>query len=104
MADPVTAVLIPGFLGGLLVAAFIVGLRSRSHQADQVVMPYRPLPISTDMINMASIKVAGAGGLGLVAMAGAVALGVPRIFQATALGLTLGAALAVILIVRRSHA
>ena len=104
MADPVTAVLIPGFLGGLLVAAFIVALRSRSHHDDAVVMPYRPLPISTDVINMASIKVAGAGGLGLVAMAGAVALGVPRIFEATALGLTLGTGLAVVLILRRSHA
>jgi hypothetical protein len=104
MADPVTAVLVPGFLGGLLVAAFIVALRSRVHHDDSVVMPYRPLPISTDVINMARIQVAGAGGLGLVAMAGAVALGVPRIFEVTALGLTLGAGLAVILILRRSPA
>jgi hypothetical protein len=104
MADPVTAVLVPGFLGGLLVAALIVGLRAHSQHDDQVVMPYRPLPISTDMINMASIKVAGAGGLGLVAMAGAVALGVPRIFETTALGLVLGTGLAIVLILRRSRA
>jgi hypothetical protein len=100
--DPVTAVLIPGLLGGLLLATIIVWLHRRAH-TPAVVMPYRPLPISTDVINMASIKVAGVGGLGLVAMSAAVALNVPRIFEATAMGLVLGTAMAVILIVRRAH-
>ena len=103
MADPVTAVLVPGLLGGLVIAATIALLQRRRDQTPTVVMPYRPLPISTDVINMASIKVAGVGGLGLVAMSAAVALNVPRIFEATALGLLLGTSMAVLMIVRRSH-
>jgi hypothetical protein len=102
MADPVTAVLVPGFVGGLVMAACIVLLHRRAH-TPSVVLPYRPLPISTDVINMASIKVAGVGGLGLVAMSAAVALNVPRIFEATAIGLVLGTGMAVVMIVRRSH-
>lgn len=100
--DPVTAVLVPGLIGGLVIAAGILLQHRRAH-APSVVLPYRPLPISTDVINMASIKVAGVGGLGLVAMSAAVALNVPRIFEATALGLLLGTCLAVVMIVRRSH-
>jgi len=102
MTDPVTAVLVSGFLGGLVVAAMILLLQHRRREAPTVVMPYRPLPISTDVINMASIKVVGVGGLGLVAMSAAVALGVPQILQATVIGLLSGAAMALVLIVRRS--
>ena len=64
-------------------------------------MPYRPDPISINMINMASIKVAGIGGLGLVAMAATVALGIPRIAESMAVGIGLGAVGAVIVILRR---
>lgn len=103
MGDPVTAVLVPGLLGGFVIAAVIVLLQHRRSQAPTVVVPYRPLPISTDVINMASIKVVGVGGLGLVAMAAAVALNVPRIFEATAIGLVAGVVMAIVLIVHRSH-
>jgi hypothetical protein len=103
MADPVTAVVVPGFLGGLVIAAVSVLLQRRRHHAPSLIVPYRPLTISTDVINMASIKVAGVGGLGLVALSAVVALNVPRIFEATAMGLALGACMAVILIVRRAH-
>ena len=50
---------------------------------------------------MASIRVAGVGGLGLVAMALTVALNVPRIGDTLAIGLMLGLALAAGLIVAR---
>lgn len=100
--DPVTAVLVPGLIGGFVIAAGILLQHRRAH-TPSVVLPYRPLPISTDVINMASIKVAGVGGLGLVAMSAAVALNVPRIFEATALGLLLGTCMAVVMIVRRSR-
>jgi hypothetical protein len=103
MADPVTAVLIPGLLGGLIIAAVMFMVQHRREHAPTVVVPYRPLPISTDMINMASIKVVGLGGLGLVAMAATVALNVPRIFETTVIGLVSGTILALVLIVRRSH-
>jgi hypothetical protein len=56
-----------------------------------------------DVINMARIRVAGVGGLGLVAMALFVAFNVPRIGQSMTLGFALGAVFAVILILRRRH-
>lgn len=98
--DPVTLVIVPGFLGGLILACVVVLARRRARPAPSVMLPYRPDRVSTDVINMASIKVAGIGGLGLVAMAAAVALDVPEIGQSVGVGLVLGAAGAVIMIVR----
>ena len=101
--DPATTVLAIGLLGGCVIASIILLLQHRAHEAPTVVVPYRPLPLSTDVINMASIKVVGVGGLGLVAMAAMVALNVPRIFETTAIGLVSGTIMAIVLIVRRSH-
>lgn len=98
--DPATMVLVLGVLGGLLFAGVAILLRGKGSRPSLDV-PYRPDPISIDMINMASIKVAGVGGLGLVAMAAAVALGVPRIAQSMAVGIGLGAIGAAIVILRR---
>jgi hypothetical protein len=101
--DPVTMVIVPGFLGGLVIALLVI----RSHRrgrADLVVVPYRPERPSTDVINMASIKVAGIGGLGLVAMAAAVALDVPQIGQSMAVGLGCGLIIAGVLIYRARRA
>lgn len=98
--DPATVVLVLGFLGGLAFAGVAVLLHRRSSRPS-LDLPYRPDPISRDMINMASIKVAGVGGLGLVAMAAAIALDVPRIAQSMAVGIALGAIGAAIVILRR---
>ena len=98
--DPATAVLIPGVLGGLIVAAIVIALERRQHAAPAVVVPIR-LPITSDVINMASIKVAGLGGLGLVVMAATVAIDVPRIGQSIAVGFGLGLLGAVAAIVWR---
>lgn len=100
--DLPTAILIPGFVGGLVIAAVIVLLNRRS-TAHSVAVPYRRDPLSTDMINMASIKVAGVGGLGLVAMAAAVALDVPRIAQSVGAGMGLGTIGAIAVILWRRH-
>jgi hypothetical protein len=59
--------------------------------------PEQPL----DPINMSKIRVAGIGGLGLVAMAAVVALTIPRIGFTLLLGLGLGAAWSALLIFRR---
>lgn len=99
--DPVTTILVPGFLGGLVIAALVVLWQRHQGSAPSVIAPYRREPLSTDVINMASIKVAGIGGLGLVAMAAAVALDVPRIGETVAIGLVCGAVIAAVLIVRR---
>lgn len=98
--DPATIVLVLGVLGGLVFAGVAILFRLRGSRPSLDV-PYRPDPISIDMINMASIKVAGIGGLGLVAMAATVALGIPRIAESMAVGIGLGALGAVIVILRR---
>lgn len=98
--DPVTMVLVVGFLGGLALAGLVVLANRRERRVSPVIIPYRPERPSTDVINMASIKVAGIGGLGLVAIAAAVALDVPHIGQSVAVGLGLGAIMAAVMIVR----
>lgn len=98
--DPVTLVIVPGFVGGLLLAAIVVFLQRRDHAQPSVIVPIR-LPITTDVVNMAHIKVAGIGGLGLVAMAGAVAYDVPRIGQTIALAFSSGLVGAAVMIAWR---
>ena len=100
--DPATGLLVLGFFGGVLIAGVTILLQRRSKpQSLSAPVPYRQNPLTIDMINMASIKVAGVGGLGLVAMAAAVALDVPRIAQSVGIGIGLGAIGAFIVIVRR---
>ena len=96
--DPVTLVLVPGFLGGLAVAWLISGLQRRR----SVTLPVpNDLAISTDVINIAHIRAAGLGGLGLVAMALVVSLFVPSIRAAIGAGVVAGVALGVVMILRR---
>jgi hypothetical protein len=99
--DPVTLIVVPGFLGGIVLALFVIRLRQRDHTGEIPADAYRVQPLSTDVINMARIQVAGIGGLGLVAMAVCVALFVPRIRQSIALALVLGVVFALGLILRR---
>lgn len=87
--DLPTALLVPGFVGGLVIAAVMILLHRRGAR-ETVAVPYRAEPLSTDIINMSSIRVAGVGGLGLVAMAAAVALDIPRIAQSVGIGMGLG--------------
>src|SRR3990170_7675823 len=97
--DPVTLVLVPGFLGGLVLALLIFRMQAPSSSLDSL----RRHPISTDVINMARIRVDGVGGFGLVMMALPVAWFVLRIRQHIAIGIGLGVLFAVVLIiVRRS--
>ena len=98
--DPVVLVGVPGVLGGLVIAAVIVVRQRRSNEISSLASTQSP-PVSTDIINVASIKVAGIGGLGLVAMAAAVALNVPRIGQTLTIGLVLGLVFAVVMIASR---
>jgi hypothetical protein len=98
--DPVTVILVPGFLGGLVIALLLMKLQRRSHSCvldDEA----RDEKLSSDAINRAHIRVAGVGGLGLVAMAIVVALTLPSIGWSMALGLVLGVLFAVVLILLR---
>jgi len=95
--DPVTLVLVPGILGGLVLALFIFRMQAPSRSVDSL----RNHPISTDVINMARIRVDGIGGFGLVVMALTVAWFVLRIRQHIAIGVGLGVVFAVVLILLR---
>jgi hypothetical protein len=89
-----------GVLSGALLAWAVIKLHLRlggPSGADAFVRK----PLSTDVINMASIKVAGLGGLGLVVVATIVAFTIPAVGTAVGTGLIAGSAMALFLIVRR---
>ena len=102
--EPITIIVVPGLLGGLVVALIMVALHRKSAQDAPSYRRERLDSASPDVINMSRIRVSGIGGLGLVAMALAVALDVPRIGASVAIGLVSGVALAVIMIARQRRA
>ena len=85
------------FGGGLILAMVIARVGSRVDAAPDT----RLEPPSPHLINMAHIRVAGVGGLGLVAMSLVVAIFVPVIRVAMTIALLLGVALAAALIAFR---
>ena len=95
--DPVMIVLVPGILGGVVLALIIFRIQAPRTGVD----PLRNLPVTTDIINMARIRVDGVGGLGLVAMALTVAWFVLKIRVHIAIGLGLGVLFAIVLIALR---
>src|SRR5260221_14370568 len=95
--------MIPGLAGGLVVAVLLLWL-NRGSAARVVPGPARSERLSTDMINMAHIRVAGIGGLGLVAMCAVVAAFIPPVGLSLAAGFALGTLFATVLILRRKKA
>ncbi len=98
--DLAWALIGPGFIGGL-VFALLLAVLNRMSKRRTAWDPFGRDPVSTDIINIARIRVAGIGGLGLVAMAAAVAIAVPRIGRSLAISFRLGALLAAVLVVWR---
>ena len=96
--DPVILIVVPGLIGGVVIALLMAALRKRAGK-DTSEVSGKLFP--TDVINMARIRVAGVGGLGLLAMAGVVAWFVPRIGQTLVIGLVLGIVFAAVMILRR---
>jgi hypothetical protein len=92
-----------GLAGGLVLSIYLMNARISARDHD-VLDATGSGPIPTDPINMAHIRVAGAGGLGLVMMAAAVAIYLPGVREAMVMGGALGAVLAVVLIRRRRQA
>jgi len=98
--EPLLIGLIPAILGGLALALLIPKLRRRT---PLVAVP-RPLdPPSPALINMASIRVEGIGGLGMVAAVIVVAITDPRIRMAIIAAAVLGIGLALTLIAMRKE-
>ena len=96
--EPLLIIILPGIVGGGLLALVFIWLKGVPVGAGD---RQRLEPTSTNMINMARIRVAGMGGLGMVAMSIVVATFVPRIRLSMAIGLVLGGALAAALIALR---
>ncbi len=101
--DPITHIVVPGLVGGLVVA-FLLVRWNRRPASRGVAGPAVQAQLSTDMINMAHIRVMGLGGLGLVAMSAIVAAYIPAVGLSLAAGFALGTVLAAILILRRKKA
>jgi hypothetical protein len=96
--EPLLIILIPGLLGGLVLALLIAVNRPRT---PTIVVPRRLELPSPSLINMANIRIEGLGGLGMVAAVVAVAVADPRIRLATIAAAILGAGLALVLIAMR---
>src|SRR5262249_29511968 len=95
------AMMLPGLVGGL-VLALVLGRLNRVPSSN----PERRAalePISPDMINMAHIRVAGVGGLGMIAASLIVAVNLPEIGFALLVAMVLGAIVGGGLIVYRSR-
>jgi hypothetical protein len=93
----------PGLVGGLFVALWLVIAHRRARAAERAVAAPTPVFL-VDPINAARIRVAGIGGLGLLAMAAVVAAFVPAIRIALSIAAVAGVALAVGLIAWRRRA
>jgi hypothetical protein len=96
--ETVLLILVPGLAGGLVLTLILLRFNRRRH-----ARPGEPDTslLGPEAINMAHIRVAGVGGLGLVATALVVAIFIPRIGVSLAVGLALGTVLALGLILRR---
>ena len=99
--DPVVPTVALGIVGGFLIAWVL--LKVQRQQAGRPRDPFARGQDGSqrDVINISAIRVAGVGGLGLVAMAVGVALDIPRIGQTLAIAGVLGAVLAAVLILQR---
>ena len=101
--EPLLVILLPGILGGLVVA-WLIALRPG--RTSSTFVPRRLEAPSPALINMAHIRIEGLGGLGMVAAVVAVAIADSRIRGAVLLAavLGIGVALGLIAIRRRTGA
>jgi len=96
--EPLLIILIPGVLGGLVVALLMAVARPKASSLPVSRKLEAPTPA---LINMSSIKVEGIGGLGMVAAVVAVAIADPRIRVAVIIAGVFGSAFALGLIMIR---
>lgn len=96
------ALVLPALVGGLVLAAAL--FRANRRPSSGVVTRSPLEPMSPDLINMAHIRVAGIGGLGMIGAVVVTAIALPEVAVSLAAGVGVGAALAVCLIVYRTRA
>jgi len=96
-------IMVAPVVGGVIAASFLIVSRRSGLGASQV----RPDPFehsNTDVINVSHIRVAGVGGIGLMAVAAAMAVTFPRIGWSVVVSAIAGVALAVTwILMRRDH-
>jgi hypothetical protein len=97
--EALAILMVPAAVGGLVLAILLFRFSRRTPGAT-VTDVFSAERLSSEVINASRIRVAGVGGLGLVAMALTVAIGVPGVGVPLALGGALGIVLAAVLIVR----
>jgi hypothetical protein len=95
------ALMLPGLLGGLILAAVLARLNRTP--SSKLSRRSELEPISPDAINMAHIRVAGVGGLGMMAAALIIAINLPEIGFALLVAVALGVITAGGLIAYRSR-
>jgi hypothetical protein len=95
------ALMLPGLLGGLVLAAVLARLNRTP--SSKLSRRSELEPISPDVINMAHIRVAGVGGLGMMAAALIIAINLPEIGFALLVAVALGVITAGGLIAYRSR-
>jgi hypothetical protein len=96
--EPLLIILVPGVLGGVVLALLIAGHRKGT---PPTFVPRRLAAPSPALINMSRIQVEGLGGLGMVAAVVVVAVSDPRIRLAIIMASVLGVGLALVLIAMR---
>jgi hypothetical protein len=94
-----TALLLPAVVGGVLLAGALRWLNRRPSSG--VVSQSALEPVTPDLINMAHIRVAGLGGLGMLGAVVVTAASLPEIGVALAASVGLGAAIGAGLIAYR---
>jgi hypothetical protein len=93
--------LLPALLGGLVLAGLLQWLNRRPSSG--VVRQSMLEPMSPDLINMAHIRVAGVGGLGMVGAVVVTAISLPQIGIALSAAVGFGAAMAAGLVAYRAR-
>ena len=91
---------VPGFVGAFVVGTCLIWLNRRSRRL-RPSSQGRDQDPTTDPINISHIRVAGFGGLGLVAMALVIAFALQSVGISLAIGLALGTLGAIAVIVGR---
>ena len=95
------AMILPGVVGGLVLAGVLAWLNRTPSSTPKNRSALEP--ISPDMINMAHIRVAGVGGLGMMAVSLVIAINLPEIGFALLVAAALGAIIGGGLILYRSR-
>lgn len=102
MNDIALMLVVPGTIGGIVLAALLVVVNRRARRR-ALATQARLEPVSPGLINMAHIPIAGIGGLGMVAAAVLVAVVLPEAGYSIAIGIAGGILLATTLVLWRWH-